>query len=70
MKTDTLANPTVRAAIEALQRGDQVAWSTLFEPDAELYDDGVLAVSRISRTMRSATSDLPRLIASRMMDWA
>src|SRR6267143_3777276 len=40
MKTDALANPIVRASIEALQNGDQKAWSALFEPDAELYDDG------------------------------
>jgi ketosteroid isomerase-like protein len=40
MKTDALTNPTVRAAIEALQKGDQKAWSALFERDAELYDDG------------------------------
>ena len=40
MKTDALTNPTVKAAIEALQSGDQKAWSALFEPDAGLYDDG------------------------------
>jgi len=33
-------NPTVKAAIEALQKGDVKAWSALFEPDASLYDDG------------------------------
>ena len=40
MKTDALKNPTVKAAIEALQKGDRKAWSALFEPDAKLYDDG------------------------------
>jgi hypothetical protein len=40
MKTDALTNPTVKAAIEALQTGDRKAWSALFEADAELYDDG------------------------------
>jgi hypothetical protein len=40
MKTDMLTNPTVKAAIEALQKGDGEAWSALFESDAELYDDG------------------------------
>jgi hypothetical protein len=40
MKTDMLSNPTVRAAIEALQNGDRKAWSALFESHAELYDDG------------------------------
>jgi hypothetical protein len=40
MKTSALTNPTVKAAIEALQQGDRNAWSALFEPDAELYDDG------------------------------
>jgi hypothetical protein len=40
MKTETLSNPTVRKAIEALHSGDQKAWSALFETDAEMYDDG------------------------------
>jgi hypothetical protein len=40
MITDTLTNPTVKAAIEALQKGDRAAWSALFEPDGKLYDDG------------------------------
>lgn len=40
MITDALINPTVRAAIEALQKGDRKAWSVLFERDAKLYDDG------------------------------
>jgi hypothetical protein len=40
MNTDKLTNPTVKAAIEALQRGDREAWSALFQPDARLYDDG------------------------------
>jgi hypothetical protein len=40
MLIDALTNPTVSAAIEALQRGDCKAWSELFEADATLYDDG------------------------------
>ncbi len=40
MIRDALTNPTVKAAIEALQKGDRKAWSALFEPDAKLYDDG------------------------------
>jgi hypothetical protein len=40
MDNDRLVNPTVRAAIEALQKGDKQAWAALFEPDATLYDDG------------------------------
>ena len=40
MITDKLTNPTVKAAIEALQRGDRSAWAALFEKHAELYDDG------------------------------
>jgi hypothetical protein len=40
VNTDKLTNPTVRDAIEALQNGDKQAWSSLFEPDATLYDDG------------------------------
>jgi hypothetical protein len=38
--TDALTDPTVKAAIEALQKGDRRAWSALFESDARLYDDG------------------------------
>ncbi len=38
--TNELTNPTVRAAITALQNGDRNAWSALFEPDAKLFDDG------------------------------
>jgi len=40
MKFDALTNPTVRAAIEALQKGDRKAWSALFEDEVEFYDDG------------------------------
>jgi hypothetical protein len=40
MITDALENATVKAAIEALQKGDRTAWSALFESDAALYDDG------------------------------
>ena len=39
MLTDVLTNATVKAAIEALQKGDRKAWSALFEPDAKLYED-------------------------------
>jgi len=38
--TTELTNPTVKAAITALQNGDRNGWWALFEPDAELYDDG------------------------------
>jgi hypothetical protein len=40
IRTNTITNLVVKAAIEALQKGDKKAWSALFEPDAELYDDG------------------------------
>jgi hypothetical protein len=40
MVTIALTNPTVRSAIDALQKGDKRAWSDLFEPGAELFDDG------------------------------
>ena len=40
MNTDKLTNPTVKAAIDALQKGDQKAWLSLFEVDAKLFDDG------------------------------
>jgi hypothetical protein len=38
--TSLLSNPTVKAAIEALQTGDRKGWSALFEGNAKLYDDG------------------------------
>ena len=38
--TSLLTVPTVKAAIEALQRGDRKAWADLFEPTARLFDDG------------------------------
>lgn len=40
MITDALTNPTVRAAVEVLQKEDRNAWAALFEADARLYDDG------------------------------
>jgi len=40
VNTNALTNPTVKAAVEALQSGDRKAWSALFEPGAKLYDDG------------------------------
>lgn len=51
MKTDVLTNPTVKAAIEALQKGDANNWSALFEADAELYDDGT------ARSLEKFTKD-------------
>jgi hypothetical protein len=35
-----LTNPVVKAAIEALEKGDSKQWFSLFTKDAELYDDG------------------------------
>ncbi len=40
MTIATIANPTVKAAIDALQSGNRQEWAALFEPDAELFDDG------------------------------
>ncbi len=40
MKLDVLTNHTVKAAIEALQKGDKNTWSALFTPDATMLDDG------------------------------
>ena len=40
MDTNKINNPIVKAAIDALQTGDQQAWSALFAPDAEFFDDG------------------------------
>jgi hypothetical protein len=49
--TDAITNPTVKAAIDALQKGDRKAWSALFETDAKLYDDGA------PRSLESFTRD-------------
>ncbi len=35
-----LMNPAVKAALDALQRGDRSAWKSLFTRDTELFDDG------------------------------
>ncbi|MGD0649516.1 MAG: hypothetical protein ABR971_16140 [Acidobacteriaceae bacterium] len=40
MLTNLLIVPTVKAAVEALQNADKVAWKRLFAPRAVLYDDG------------------------------
>ena len=40
MITDKLTNPIVKTAIDALQKGDQKIWNSLFTSDATLYDDG------------------------------
>ena len=40
MNTEKLTNPTVRAAIDALQNGDRKRWAALFAAGAKLYDDG------------------------------
>jgi hypothetical protein len=40
MNIDKLTNPTVKAAIEALQKGDRNQWAALFAAEARLYDDG------------------------------
>jgi hypothetical protein len=36
----SLTNPVVKAAIEALQSGSKEAWTALFVPGAEMFDDG------------------------------
>lgn len=40
VNTDTLSNPTVKKAIDALQKGDAAKRFALFTADATLYDDG------------------------------
>lgn len=40
MNTHKPTDPTLRAAIEALQQGDAAARATLFEPDARRYEEG------------------------------
>jgi hypothetical protein len=69
MKTDALTDPIVRAAIEALQNGNRKTWSALFEPDAELYDDGSPRSLKEFTPMRSVTSGSLQSTASRTMGW-
>jgi hypothetical protein len=38
--SNLLIVPTVKAAVEALQNADKVAWNRLFTSKAVLYDDG------------------------------
>lgn len=40
MITEVITNPVVRAAIDALQKGDKRAWLSFFADNAELFDDG------------------------------
>ncbi|MFZ6861155.1 hypothetical protein ACO0K7_00815 [Undibacterium sp. Ji67W] len=40
MNLHLLTNPTVRQAIDALQRGDRAAWMAAFAPDVKMFDDG------------------------------
>lgn len=40
MNLEKLTNPIVKKAIEALQKGDNETWSSMFTTDARLYDDG------------------------------
>jgi hypothetical protein len=40
VNTEQLNNVTVKAAIEALQKGDEKTWLSLFTQDCVLYDDG------------------------------
>jgi hypothetical protein len=65
MNIDKLNNTTVRAAIEALQRGDVKGWSALFETGARPFDDGSPRSLEHSRATRWATSALPASIPSR-----
>lgn len=39
IKTNAITNPVVKAAIERCRMVTK-GWSAVFEPDAELYDDG------------------------------
>ncbi|MFI5156565.1 MAG: hypothetical protein ACHQEM_10280 [Chitinophagales bacterium] len=40
MDTSKLINSTVKAAVEAWQRGDAKKWLSIFTADAILFDDG------------------------------
>jgi hypothetical protein len=63
---DKLTNPTVKAAITALQEGDPEAWSALFEREAALFDDG--RSRSLEEFTRSATRGLHRSTPSRTTD--
>ena len=59
MVPPALKNTTVKAAIDAFQRGDRTAWSALFEDEAKLFDDGSPRSFQEFTAMRSATSASP-----------
>lgn len=40
VNTSHLTQPTVKAALDAWQRGDAAQWQSYFTPDARLFDDG------------------------------
>lgn len=40
MNTDKITNLVVKAAIDALQKGDQQTWTAMFTANAGFYDDG------------------------------
>ncbi len=40
ISTTQITNPTARAAVDALQAGDKVAWAALFTEDVVFTDDG------------------------------
>ena len=40
MISDKLTNPTVKAAVDALQSGNRTEWAALIEADAQLFADG------------------------------
>jgi hypothetical protein len=60
VRAQGLTNPTVTAAIDALQRGDRAEWSSEFEPDADRSMTGRRAAWRSSLRTRSVTSDSRR----------
>jgi hypothetical protein len=68
MKTDTLSNPIVQKAIEALHRVTRKRGLYFLRRTPRCTTTGTLAVSRNSPGTRLATNDSPQSIASRMMD--
>ena len=64
MTSNQLTNATVKAAIDALQKGDKKAWKALFTADAEMYDDGN---PRSFPMVRWDTNVSPRSSVSRTM---
>jgi hypothetical protein len=71
-----IANPTMKAAVDALQSRNRQKWAALFEPNAELFDDGrprslesSATSTRISGESLGRTSSYSYHLAGESDDW-